>query len=102
MSAPILTIPNGNEGFAIYSDASKHGLVCVSMQHGKHRWLELVKDYNCTINYHPGKANVVADALSPKAPKKSRELSKEVENFNLEILTPRDERLSTMMIRSTM
>ncbi|CAA0833174.1 Uncharacterized mitochondrial protein AtMg00860, partial [Striga hermonthica] len=28
------------------------------------RWLELVKDYDCTISYHPGKANVVADALS--------------------------------------
>ena len=30
----------------------------------KRRWIELVKDYECTIEYHPGKANVVADALS--------------------------------------
>ena len=30
------------------------------------RWLELIKDYDCTISYHPGKANVVADALSCK------------------------------------
>jgi hypothetical protein len=31
------------------------------------RWLELIKDYNLEIHYHPGKANVVADALSHKA-----------------------------------
>ena len=30
------------------------------------RWLELVKDYDLGINYHQGKANVVADALSRK------------------------------------
>ena len=31
------------------------------------RWLELIKDYDLEMHYHPGKANVVADALSRKA-----------------------------------
>ena len=30
------------------------------------RWLELFKDYNCIVDYHQGKSNVVADALSRK------------------------------------
>ena len=127
-SAPVLALPNGRDGFVVYSDASRQGLGCVLMQKDrviayasrqlkKHeqnypthdlelaavvfalkiwrhylygvpcriftdhkslkyiftqkelnlrqrRWLELIKDYDCTIEYHPGKANVVADALS--------------------------------------
>ena len=130
-SAPVLTLPEGNEGFEVYIDASYRGLGCVLMQHKrvvayasrqlkKHelnypthdlelaaiifelktwrhylygatcqiftdhkslkylftqkelnlrqrRWMELLKDYDCTIDYHPDKANVVADALSRKS-----------------------------------
>ena len=31
------------------------------------RWLELLKDYDCIVDYHPGKVNVVEDALSRKS-----------------------------------
>jgi hypothetical protein len=31
------------------------------------RWLELIKDYNLQVHYHPGKANMVVDALSRKS-----------------------------------
>ncbi|KAJ9561099.1 hypothetical protein OSB04_006259 [Centaurea solstitialis] len=33
----------------------------------QHRWLDVVNDYDCEILYHPGKENVMADALSRKA-----------------------------------
>ena len=33
----------------------------------KRRWIELLKDYDSIIQYHPGKANVVANALSKKS-----------------------------------
>ncbi|GKF95596.1 hypothetical protein Tco_0288331 [Tanacetum coccineum] len=36
------------------------------------RWLELFSDYECEIKYHPGKANVVVDALSSKERVKPR------------------------------
>ncbi|GJT31343.1 putative reverse transcriptase domain-containing protein [Tanacetum coccineum] len=103
-SAPILALPEGNEDFIAYCDASIKGLGAVLMQREKarcirlkiwrhylygtkctvftdhkslqhildqkelnmrqRRWLELLSDYDCEIRYHPGKANVVADALS--------------------------------------
>lgn len=33
----------------------------------KHRWIEFLNDYDCTIEYHPSKANVVANALSRRS-----------------------------------
>ena len=41
----------------------------------QHRWMELIKDYDCVIDYHPGKANVVADALSRKSMQTLRALN---------------------------
>ena len=39
------------------------------------RWMELIKDYDCMIDYHPGKANVVVDALSRKSMQMLRALN---------------------------
>ncbi|GJS91743.1 putative reverse transcriptase domain-containing protein [Tanacetum coccineum] len=88
-SAPILALPKGTENFVVYCDASHKGYGAVLMQREKctvytdhkslqyildqkelnmrqRRWIELLSDYDCEIRYHPGKANVVADALSRK------------------------------------
>ena len=51
------------------------------------RWLELVKDYNVEIHYHPSKANVVADALSRKSyVPKDDHLREEMARLNVHIV----------------
>ncbi|GJV64543.1 putative reverse transcriptase domain-containing protein [Tanacetum coccineum] len=51
----------------VYYDASLKGYGAVLMQREKViAWIEFLSDYDCEIRYHPGKANVVADALCQK------------------------------------
>ncbi|WVZ76471.1 hypothetical protein U9M48_024447, partial [Paspalum notatum var. saurae] len=53
----------------IYTDHKclKYILTQPELNMRQRRWLELIKDYDLEIHYHPGKANVVADALSRRA-----------------------------------
>nr|GFC67619.1 reverse transcriptase domain-containing protein [Tanacetum cinerariifolium] len=60
-SAPILALPEGSKDFIVYSGASNKGLGAVLMQREN-----VIFDYDCDIHYHPGKANVIANALSMK------------------------------------
>jgi hypothetical protein len=57
------------------------------------RWMELIKDYDLGINYHPRKANVVADALSRRShvsqlevDRMPFELCEEFDKLNLRIV----------------
>ena len=71
------------------------------------RWLELIKDYDMKLHYHPGKANVVADALSQKSyayilesKGLPEELAKDIMELRLEIVPRRF--IATMEVQSTL
>ena len=56
----------------------------------QHSWLELLKDYDMNVHYHPGKANVVIDALSmmimgstAHIEEENKELAKEVHRLGV-------------------
>jgi ribonuclease HI len=55
--------------YHIYTDhkSLKYIFTQADLNMRQRRWLELIKDYDLEVHYHPGKANVVADALSRKA-----------------------------------
>ena len=57
------------ESFEIYTDHKilKYLFSQKEFNMRQRRWLDLLKDYDCTIQYHFGKANVVVDALSRKS-----------------------------------
>ncbi|GJS48190.1 putative reverse transcriptase domain-containing protein [Tanacetum coccineum] len=90
IEAPILVLPEGNDDFVVCYDASLQVFTDhKSLQNILHqkelnmrqrRWLELLTDYDYEIRYHPGEANVVADALSLK------KQTKPLRSFHIQIL----------------
>jgi hypothetical protein len=79
----------------IYTDhkSLKYIFTQADLNMRQRRWLELIKDYDLEVHYHPGKANVVADALSRKAHRSclsveafNETLCWEMRKLNLEII----------------
>ena len=79
----------------IYTDhkSLKYFFTQAELNMRQRRWLELIKDYDLNIQHHPGKANVVADALSRRSycsnlmvREEQPELCDEMEKLKLEIV----------------
>uniref|UniRef100_A0A7N2LFY1 RNA-directed DNA polymerase n=1 Tax=Quercus lobata TaxID=97700 RepID=A0A7N2LFY1_QUELO len=74
------------------------------------RWLELVKDYDCSINYHPGEANVVADTFSRKPSSFSvallttqKEIIQDLERIEIEVVMNHSEAyLASLSVQPTL
>ena len=89
------------ETFQIFTDhkSLKYLLSQKELNMRQRRWLELLKDYDCTIEYHPGKANVVADALSRKVSGRVANLLS-LREMNVELqVSPSGVLLATLKIR---
>ncbi|KAK1661393.1 hypothetical protein QYE76_049552 [Lolium multiflorum] len=80
----------------IYSDhkSLKYIFTQKELNMRQRRWLELIKDYDMEIHYHPGKANVVADALSrlpcqlnSMIAEEQPSLHQEFEQFRMELVS---------------
>ena len=58
-----------SEQFEVFSDhkSLKYIFTQRDVNVRQHKWMEFLEDYDFTLHYHPGKANVVADALSRKS-----------------------------------
>ena len=57
------------EEFEVFSDhkSLKYNFTQRDLNMRQRRWMEFLEDYDFTLNYYPGKANVVGDALSRKS-----------------------------------
>ena len=57
------------EQFEVYSDhkSLRYIFTQQDLNMRQHRWMEFLEDYDFTLHYHPGKANVVANSLSQKS-----------------------------------
>ncbi|GJX17597.1 putative reverse transcriptase domain-containing protein [Tanacetum coccineum] len=69
----------------------------LNMRH--RRWIELFSDYDCEIHYHPGKVNVVADALSRKEKKEAVDESAGLQRGLDEMIEQRSDRTLYYMDR---